>query len=251
MAFSFYGTFTTAQWDELREFGKIQKVELLSRKSWLQKMLSNNGIFVTNYDENGYPIEMMDDESPGFNCNEGSYGKKLLDAYRMLGGHPERDMLLRTREDAVHLVAGQNLTSGGGTASGGFSDMYSNGRRNRGTMRFDRDLGVKMDRFKSWQLDAIKQKRERLEFKIKRCLDYSHQIQNEIDFIDSLLGINKDGSGVDELIHSVEAEISKEGVMSVINNPNDKFGLNIGRIGDLTFADALDEAAAGDERIPR
>lgn len=195
-------------------------------------------------------MESLDDGSPGFQCNPGSYGAKLLDAYRMLGGIPEHDMLLRTRDKPVYLTRGSNLASGGGTVNGGFSDVFSNGRRNRGTMRFDRDLGVKVNRFKGWQLEIIKQKRERLEYKIKRCLDYSHQMQDEIDLITSLLGKDMTGSGVDDSISSVETEMSKEGVTGVVNNSTDRFGLKIGRPGDLTYADALDEAAAGDERIP-
>jgi hypothetical protein len=242
MAFSFSGTFTSAQWEALKEFGFIQRSDLEKRKLWLQAQLSRNGIFITEYDsDTNKPVL--------FDCNSGSYGKKLLDAYRILGGIPERDMLLRTSDKPVFLTRGSNLQISEGSSQGGYSDVFTNGRRNRGNTRFDRDTGVLIDRFKNWQLESIKHKRENLEYKIKRCLDYSDQIQNEIDLIDKIMS---DGfSSFDNTLSRIENDISSPGKMNYVEDSQDDFGLSIGKIGDLSVDISIESAESEGRRVPR
>lgn len=242
MAFSFYGVMTTGQWEAFKAFARIQVKELTLRRQWLEKQLSMNGVFVTEYDG---------PDPVSFSASEGSYAAKLLAAYRVLGGVPEREMLLRTRDKPVFKTKAQPISDGsGGTVEGGFSDVYSNGRRDRGTQRFDRDLGIRVERLKSWQLEAIKMKRERLEYKIKRALDYSDQLQQEIAEIDSLLGDETVQGSAENQIVSVETQMATPGAMNVVQDLDDVFGLRIGKPGDLSFGDALTEAEENDERVP-
>ncbi len=181
-----------------------------------------------------------------FSATPGSYADKLIQAYRILGGVPEKEMLLRTSDDPVYLTSGSNLSTRDGTVTGGFSDVFSNGRRFRGGQRFDRDLGLQVDRLKKWQLESVKLKREHLEFKIKRALDYSDQLQNEAKLIGSLLG---DGIGsVDDQILQVELAMSVPGAANVVENPDDPFGLFIGGAPDFTYDDAEQVAAQEDQR---
>jgi hypothetical protein len=179
-----------------------------------------------------------------------SYAAKLLEAYRILGGFPEKDMLLRTRDQPVYKSSGPAISiSNDGTVVGGFSDVYTDGRRERGNQRYDRDLGLKVEKFKQWQLESIKFKRERIEFKIKRALDYSDELQKEIDFIDKLLG---EGRGsFDERATSIESRMIAPGTANVIQNLDDLFGLNIGRPGDITLDNAIKDANINKERLPK
>lgn len=179
-----------------------------------------------------------------------SHAAKLLQAYRALGGTPERDFLLRTSDQPVYLTAATPLKTNDitGLANSGFSDVFSNGRRFRGNQRFDRDLGFPMEKFKRWQLEAIKQKREHLEYKIKRDLDYSDQLQIEIKFLSSMI----DTSGT----MSVQAQIAnlivlfhRPGAMNVIDNVLDIFGFGIGRPGDTTIPNTIEAADAQDQRL--
>lgn len=242
MAFSFYGLMTTGQWQAFKAFSGIQRLELVQRRTWLQKQLLMVGVFSTEYDGPN-PVS--------FTASAGSYAAKLLAAYRVLGGVPEDDMLLRTRDKPVFKTKSQNVNTGpDGTVDGGFSDVYSNGRRDRGTQRFDRDLGLRVDRLKDWQLEAIKAKRERLEFKIKRALDYSDQIQQEIGLITSLLGDETAVGSVDYQVLQVETEMATPGTMNVVDDLDDVHGLKIGKPGDLTFDNSLAEAEQQDERVP-
>jgi hypothetical protein len=237
MSFNFFGTFTTAQFDELVDFSKIQEQDLLDRLVWLKRQLELNGIFSTEYDDNNDPVS--------FSCNPPhSYGAKLMHAYRILGGVPERDMLLRTSDKPVYLTRGVNIDSESSTS--GYSDVFSNGRRYRGNQRFDRDIGLKVQRLKSWQLEIIKRKREHLEFKIKRCLDYSDQLQNEIIFLTRMTGDSADRS-VDFQIADIQGDMFAPGAMNVVVS-DDKYGRDIGRVGDKTSASDLSTEQAENYR---
>jgi len=230
MAFNFFGTFTTGQWDELETFTKIQSKDLKDRSAWLGSESSRIGIFKTVYSpETGYP-ESFTVSPPS------SYGAKLMRAYRILGGVPERDMLLRTSDDPVFLTRGTNVqkSTETGAVEGGYSDLYSSGRRYRGNQRFDRDLGVMVEKLKKWQLEAIKHKREHLEFKIKRALDYSDQRLTDKKMLDAMLAKDS-GSSVDQQITDLLAMFYTPGRANVIDNPIDKFGLDIGKPGDHSF----------------
>jgi hypothetical protein len=241
MAFNFFGVCTSGQWESFKAFARIQRLELQLRVNWLQKQLSMNGVFSTVYDGPN-PVS--------FSASAGSYAAKLLSAYRVLGGVPERDMLLRTSDQPVFKTKGTNIQNPtSGVTTGGFSDVYSNGRRDRGTQRFDRDLGLRVERLKDWQLEAVKAKRERLEYKIKRALDYSDQLQSEIAVLTAVLD-EASTSSFDSQVVGVEVQMATPGAANVIDNLDDVFGLAIGKPGDLSFADALQQGKQNDERVP-
>ena len=210
------------------------------RRRWLQKQLLMNGVFTITYDDSGVvPVEYQ----------ASGYAGKLLLAFRVAGGEPEKCMLLRNRDQPVFKTRNfQTVVQEEGGTSGGFSDVYTSGRRERGTQRFDRDLGIKVEKVKGWQIEAIKRKREHLEMKIRRALDYSDQLQQEIDRIDVLLSEGR-GSAAD-LILEAEIQSSTPGSMNVVQNLNDIFGLFIGRPGALSFDDALLEEDERDQRAP-
>lgn len=247
--FNFFGTFTTGQYNEFTAFLAVQKADLKARKAWLSAQLDRNGHFSTDYDDATKLPMPFDPETGtgGFTCSPAnSYGAKLLEAYRILGGVPEDDMLLRTSDDPVFLLSGTEDDPDDETS--GYSTVYSNGRVDRGGTRFDRDLGLKVMRLKLPFLEVIKHKRERLEFKIKRALDYSDQLESEIASIDALLS---DGPGsLDDLLSKVGSTMAEFGSFGVVDDEDDKYGLRIGRLADVTFDDASDEGNTGDERFP-
>jgi hypothetical protein len=242
MAFNFFGTFTTGQWQAFKAFTQIQRKELVLRQQWLQKQLIMNGIFSTEYDGPN-PVS--------FSASAGSYAAKLLSAYKILGGVPEQDMLLRTRDKPVFKTKGTNIVDQSpGQTEGGYSDVYSNGRRERGSQRFDRDLGLLVERLKDWQLESIKLKREKLEFKIKRAMDYSDQLKQEIDLISVLLGVDISIGSVDDQIISVETQMATPGTMNVVDDLDDIHGLRIGKPGDLSEDNAIGQGVDKNERVP-
>jgi hypothetical protein len=227
MAFNFFGTFTIAQWEAFKAFTAIQEYDLEARKDWLEKQLNNNGKFTTTYDSDNLPVKFF----------ATGYAGKLLEAYRILGGYPEREMLLRTRDKPVYLVRDEvERRNSSNTVTGGYGDTYSNGRRWRGNMRFDRDLGLIVEKIKDTQLESIKLKRERLEFKIKAALDYSDQLEQEIVQIN--VAITELQFWVDLVEVNMESHVTD----------GDEFGLSIGEVADYTDENAGDEIASKNQR---
>ena len=236
--------FTSGQWEELRQFALIQASDIGARIGYLNRELTTVGIFSTQYDPStSFPSSFT--VTPAT-----SHGAKLLQAYRALGGFPEQDFLLRTSDDPVYLTPGAPLNTNdtSGIMTQGYSDQFSNGKRYRGSQVFDRDLGFPMEKFKKWQLEAIKHKREHLEFKIKRALDYSDQLQIETTFLTSMIqpGTTTDVNGQ---IANLIALFHRPGAMNVIDNLNDIFGFGIGRPGDTTVPNTLNIASTDDERL--
>lgn len=234
MAFNFYGTFTSGQLQQLIDFSLIQERDLRARSHWLQAQLTRNGVFSTVYDPKTFlPVS--------FTASQGSYAAKLLQAYRILGGTPEKDFMLRTRSQPVFLTRGKNIDTGvtGVDPTAGYSDTMSNGRRVRGSQRFDRDVGVQVEKLKFWQIEPIKRKREHLEFKIKRALDYSDQLEQEIKLLDVLLD-DTAGRQVADIVRDIQLSAARTGAANVVEDLLDIFGLNIGRVADPTYAPDFD-----------
>jgi hypothetical protein len=167
-----------------------------------------------------------------------------LSAYKILGGTPEKDFLLRDRNDPVFLQRGTPLRETSTEFIGGFSDVYSNNRRYRGGMRFDRDLGQIVTKFKQWQIESIKRKRENLEYKMKRVMDASDQIIDEIVGIDVALGEGR--NSIDRLISRIESAISDPNNINVVQG--DRFGLAIGRPADLLYEEQISNQRAEKQR---
>lgn len=239
MAFNFFGTFSEGQWESFKAFVKIQEYELQLRFKWLNKQLEMNGKITTIYDETtNRPLE--------FSAPPNSYLGKLLTAYKILGGVPENDMLLRSFDKPVYLTRSNAIRYDNGVGVGGYSEIYSNGRRYRGGQRFDRDLGLKVEKIKSWTLESIKFKRENLEFKIKNAIDYSDQLQSEANKIKSIL--DDVLKSVDMQFIEVENQMNTPGTANITRNKEDVFGLEIGKPTDMSLPDALEVAKEQDER---
>lgn len=238
MAFGFYGTFTLGQWDVFRSFTYAQKVDIQSRILWLQRELFKVGRFETSFNDDGTP----DKYSVGPNS---SYGAKLVQAYEILGGVLERDMLLRTRDKPVFFKRKAPTTTAGGTETLSHSTEFTDGRVFRGDQRFDRDVGIQIESLKNWQLEAIKAKRERLEYKIKRTLDYSDELERELKTLQSLIA----DDGLDDKIREIDIFITDPKRLNFTAS-SDKFGLKIGPPADFSSVNAGENALAGHERKP-
>lgn len=224
----------------------MQEVDLILRKKWLNQQLFRIGQFVTIYDENEDPVSFTV-------LPITSYAAKLIQAYKILGGNPELDMLLRTRDKPVFLTGGPEISvSEDGLTLGGYSQLYSNGRRDRGDQRFDRNIGLRIEALKRWQLEVIKQKRERLEYKIKRALDYSDQIQQEIELIDKLSGQNSiyEPGSIDDLIINIRQAMLDPENQNTVNDSQDIRGRNIGTIADNTVEDPNESITENRRGLP-
>lgn len=223
MAFNFTGTFTTGQFEALRTFSKLQQIDIPKRISWLKASLERIGRFTTQYDGQGFPISYS--VSP-----QNSYGAKLLLAFKILGGVPERDFIIRTKDQPVFKERGVPLSDDTEDHTTGYSETYSNGVRERG-IRFDMDVGIRTDIAKKWMLESIKRKREYLEYKIKKCIDLSDQIADEIVMLEKYVA-DETLANAETAMILVKATIP--GANNVVADIEDEHGTNIGDQVDPT-----------------
>jgi len=245
MAFNFYGVFTTGQFDKFYYFSKIQEQDLKNRVAYLEKRLSQVGTIETNYDPvTNYPVQYEPDIPY-------SYLYKLFVAYKALGGNPEEDFLIRKRDLPVFLKPGEDLTNDIYDLTGGDSKEFSNGRFNRmGNIRADRPMGIQTERMKHWQLEVIKYKREYLEYKIKRALDLSDEISEELKLLKLMVDENEPSRSLDGIVSEVSNLAFSRGAMFVIQDMNDIWGLKIGPITDVMNQQDLENYQAFGERLP-
>jgi len=232
MAFNFYGTYTTGQYEEFFKFSKIQESELLNRIMNLRGRINRTGIFTTKYDEaTGYPVE--------FSCEPvTSYGAKLLRAYKILGGFPEKDMLLRIKSDPVYLKSNVGGLNPSDVNPPGLGIEYSDKRLVRGSIIFDRDLGFHVDRQKQWQLQSIKRKREMLEFKIKKALYTSQRLIDEYELLNRMRD-PEDRFNLTNMVVRVLTIQNEPGRINTVENMDDIYGIKIGPTYDMVNPQTL------------
>lgn len=241
MAFNFYGTYTTGQYNQFLGFSKVQEADIRSRIRHLEVLLTKYGKFEITFDaESGAPSQIR--------CSgDNSYGAKLLRAYKILGGVPETDFMMRTNSDPVYLKSGNPINKDPNDPYSGYGSQYSDNRLDRGNLTYDRDLGELVLRQKKWQMEAIKRKRETLEYKIKRILYLSQQLNTERILLNEMLDSqSRDSLGV--ITSRIQAIQLEPGRLSVVNNDEDIHGLYIGREYDAVVDDPEGTDKAHGER---
>jgi hypothetical protein len=210
MAFDFLGTFNLSQIQQFLTFARSQLPAIGARINHLEAEISRIGSIVFEF-EQGTPSAFGADPPE-------SYLGRLLAAYEVLGGNPF-SLRLRSRNQPSFLVRGtenspaQYMSTGEVVGAKGLADAPS---------------AVLVDNARRW-IDATLQRRfGRLERKIRRALDYSDQLQLEIN-------------GLELIRQGAEQEGSLEGIASqlqqLISDPNyraiyddagqDPYGFNV------------------------
>ena len=241
MAFNFYGTYTTGQYKSLVDFTNIQLVDVQKRIKYLNGMLERNGRFDTKFDLNKMPEKYT--VTP-----EGSYGAKLLRAFLALGGDPLKSFVIRT--DTVYMNSGVPITDDINDDKAGYGTHLSNGQQIH-TQRGDYATGIHTMRLKKFQLSSIKYKREHLEFKIKRAMDFSGFLSEEIDYLTSMIDENHDRHhirSVESILVNLDPAVAVPGSTSIIQNDQDLFGYGVGNLQDIMSPNTSDEVRSQNDR---
>jgi hypothetical protein len=240
MAFNFYGTFTIGQLNELRTFSRYQSQDLQKRIDWLKSQLERIGTLKSTLDQ-GTPQT--------YQTSTSTYLGKLFLAYKMMGGNPERDFIIRQRDQTVFKTRGSPLNDDPYDKTDGSSDEYTNGVSERG-IRNDSASGLFVDRAKAWQLEVIKRKREYLEYKIKKIIDYSDELAKELASLEFLIDESTDILETDGLIDEVIAQANIPGATGYVPDDEDLFGEVIRDPVDPLVEQDFDQGAATGRRIP-
>ncbi len=162
------------------------------------------GQLLFTYDAGGNPT--------GYNASpKTSYIGKLIMAYEILGGDPFFDLQIRSMSQAVFVVAGtettpaQQLSSGDILAQPGLMDGIS---------------ALLVQQMQSWSEDVIQYKRENLERKIRRAVDYSDQLGAEIKVLSAILNDASTSGSLANLTQQVQTLLADTTYRPIYNDVN-------------------------------
>ncbi len=163
MSHDFKGTFNQSQFNRYAAFARAQKADLIGRISHLAAEQIRLGALSFAFDTDGVPVTYVPSDD--------SYIGKLVAAYEVLGGDPFFDLNIRTKDQAVFLRAGDETTP---------AQLMSDGSVMGLPGLADAQSAELMDMSRAWMVEVLQYKREYLERKIRRAVDYAEQLQDEI-----------------------------------------------------------------------
>jgi len=205
VAFLFNGTLTASQFDRFRTYIRNQVTLIDARIQHLQAEKARVGNLMFAYDEGGVPTGSANDPPT-------TYCGKLFGAYEALGGDIEYDLQVRSAKQPVFALTGNEaqmsqLSSNGEVAGvGGLSDAQS---------------ATLMQSLRRWTADDLGYRREALERKIRRAIDYSEQLDLEISELLLMKG-NADVAGsLEYMISQMESLAADRRYMPITDDSKD------------------------------
>lgn len=164
MSFDFKGTFTKSQFDRFAAFARAQTATIEARITHLKAEKDRIGSLAFAFDAGGVPTGLQADPPV-------TYVGKLFGVYEVLGGDAEFDLQVRSTGQAVFRATGdetkmpQQMSNGEIIGTPGLSDAQT---------------AELMGQATGWAHDIMTYRREALERKIRRSIDYGDQLQAEI-----------------------------------------------------------------------
>ncbi len=164
MAFEILGTFTASQFTRFSTWLQGQTAQATARIQHLQAEVARIGSLTFAFDAGGIPTAMTPTGTT-------TYIGKLVEVYEALGGDAEFDLQVRSMGQPVFQQTGteihmpQQMSNGEIISTPGLSDAES---------------GALVRQARDWAYDVQFYRRDLLERKIRRMLDYVDQLQSEI-----------------------------------------------------------------------
>lgn len=190
MAHDFLGTFNKSQLDRLVAHVRAQGGLVQGRILHLETEKNRIGLPVFKYDEKGVPIGYSVDPPT-------SYIAKLMVAYEVLGGDPFYDLNLRLRTSPVYKQAGSEMEE---------PELMSNGEVIGAQGLADGVSATAVQELKAFVPDTLYWRRERLERKIRRALDYFDQLDAESQAL-QLMQLDDSATGSVENLYKYLTEL--------------------------------------------
>jgi hypothetical protein len=160
------------------------------------------------YDAGGNPVSY----SAGPN---NSYIGKLMMVYEILGGDPLFDLQVRSQAQAVYLVASadhmtpaQQMSSGDIVGSGGLNDALACSL---------------IQQMKAWTEDVIQYKRENIERKVRRALDYVDQLTAEKNLLLTATSNSMTSGSVASITQQITTLLADPTYRAVYNDTNNDY----------------------------
>ena len=188
MSFDFLGTFNRSQLDRLVAWSRAQVPDIGPRINHLAAEQDRLGVLVFSYDAAGRPLAYSPQPSD-------SQLGRLLAAYEILGGDAFYDLNIRSASQAVFLLRADETTP---------AQLLSNGEIMGTPGLGDRGTAELMVPLRAWMDDVLYARREYLERKIRRLIDYGEQLQQE----QVALALKAAGVDLENSLENILAQLS-------------------------------------------
>lgn len=172
MAFEFNGTLTVSQLERWKTYVRNQLSLVDARIAHLEAERDRIGNLAFAFDSGGSPIALTED-APTTYCG------KLYAAYAALGGDAEFDLQVRSTNQPVFRTEGDETQD---------SQMMSNGEVIGVKGLSDEESALLMQDSRSWVKGDLQRRRDYLERKIRRAMDYGEQLSAEISELRTIKG---------------------------------------------------------------
>lgn len=164
MAFEFLGTFTASQFTRFSTWIQAQTAQIPARILHLQAEQARIGSLAFAYDSGGVPTFIQPSDAT-------TYIGRLFQVYEALGGDAEFDLQVRTMSQPVFKTTGTENR---------ISQLMSNGEVQSAPGLSDAPSAELFRQARDWAYDVQLYRRDLLERKIRRAMDYVDQLQTEI-----------------------------------------------------------------------
>ncbi len=192
MSFEFLGTFTKSQFTRFAAFVRAQTSLIDARIAHLKAEKARVGKLAFAFDSGGVPTGMASDSSA-------TYAGRLFAVYEALGGDAFYDLQVRSTSQPVFKTTGdetrmaQTMSNGEVIGTPGLSDAQS-----AELFRQARD----------WAGETLNYRRNFLERKVRRLLDYSDQLQAEIDQLTTIKASASTSASLEFLLNGIQQLLS-------------------------------------------
>ncbi len=207
MAFEILGTFTASQFTRFSTWAQAQVGQVPARIQHLEAELARIGALTFAYDAGGIPTYVQP-------ADNSTYIGRLFQAYEALGGDAEFDLQTRQMTQPVFKTAGTPNNP---------SQLLSNGEITGSTGLQDAQSAELMRSLRDWAYDTQFYRRDLLERKIRRSIDYVDQLNTEI-----------------KTLQTIQASASTQGALGYILN-----GINQ-LVGNRYYLAAQNDSSAPD-----
>lgn len=229
MAHEFLGTFNRSQFERFMAFARSQLPMAPARIRHLEAEMTRLGTIIFRFDK-GVPQGFAADPPE-------SYLGKLLAAYEVLGGNPFIDLRIRLRTDPVFMIRGDETIA---------SQYMSNGEVIGAKGLADAPTAELVRLGRSWLDDTLQGRFDRLERKIRRTVDYSDQLNQEIATLQVIQLAAETKGSLEYVASQVQQFLTDKGYRAIFDDQGkDKFGFT-------TYApfSSYDVTSGGDPNVP-
>jgi len=203
MSFDFQGTFTASQFARFKTYVQNQVQLIDARIAHLKAERARVGDLAFAYDSGGAPTGLENDPPD-------TYCGRLFGAYEALGGDAEFDLQVRSTSQPVFRLAGDETQA---------AQLMSNGEVLSVLGLSDAESSLAMQSLRGWVSEDLQRRRNSLERKIRRALDYAEQLDAEISTLERMKGSVDTNGSLAFLLNSI-ANLTADGQYTAITQDN-------------------------------